>query len=186
MNIGERFDFALKELNITNKEIAESFNISSQNVSNLKKNDRLNDLISQIATKYNINLNWLVTGKGHYSVESNTSQHIVNITENAISKLIKYYSLANASQLANKLEITQGVISNWKSRNAIGALTDTVANKDPKALEFIFTDNSKFSNNVNEIKINDTLLEQAKNEASKFGLDINSYIEHLIIQDLKK
>ena len=38
----------------------------------------------------------------------------------------------------------------------------------------------------NEIKINDILLEQAKNEASKFGLDINSYIEHLIIQDLKK
>lgn len=56
----------------------------------------------------------------------------MNITENAINKLIEYYSLANASQLANKLEITQGVISNWKSRNAIGALTDTIANKDPK------------------------------------------------------
>ncbi len=38
----------------------------------------------------------------------------------------------------------------------------------------------------NEIKINDTLLEQVINEALKFGLDINSYLEHLIIQDLKK
>ena len=67
----------------------------------------------------------------------------MNITEKAINKLIEYYSLGNASQLANKLEITQGVISNWKSRNAIGALTDTVANKDPEALEYIFTNNSK-------------------------------------------
>ena len=71
----------------------------------------------------------------------------MNITENAINKLIEYYSLANASQLANKLEITQGVISNWKSRNAIGALTDTIANKDPEALEFIFSSNSNIQMN---------------------------------------
>ncbi|OCL85987.1 hypothetical protein AAX26_01636 [Aliarcobacter thereius] len=36
------------------------------------------------------------------------------------------------------------------------------------------------------IKINKVLLEKAEIEASKFGLDINSYIEYLIIQDLKK
>ena len=70
----------------------------------------------------------------------------MNITEKAINKLIEYYSLGNASQLANKLEITQGVISNWKSRNAIGALTDTVANKDPEALEYIFANNHKSQN----------------------------------------
>lgn len=106
--------------------------------------------------------------------------------EMLIMKLLSYYQIKTLNDLAIKLDTTQSTISGWKARNAIGALTDTVANKDPKALEFIFTDNSKFSNNVNEIKINDTLLEQAKNEASKFGLDINSYIEHLIIQDLKK
>lgn len=66
----------------------------------------------------------------------------MNITEKAIINLIKYYSLSNAAQLANKFEITQGVVSNWKTRNAIGALTDTVANKDPEALEYIFSGNN--------------------------------------------
>ena len=66
----------------------------------------------------------------------------MNITEKAITNLIKYYSLSNAAQLANKFEITQGVVSNWKTRNAIGALTDTVANKDPEALEHIFSGNN--------------------------------------------
>lgn len=75
----------------------------------------------------------------------------MNITEKAIIKLIEYYSLSNASQLANKLEITQGVVSNWKSRNAIGALTDTVANKDPEALEYIFANSSK-SQNIGSIR----------------------------------
>jgi transcriptional regulator with XRE-family HTH domain len=70
MNIGERFDFALKECNISNKQIADKFDISSQSISNLKKNDRLNDLISKIATEYDININWLVTGKGHYKIDS--------------------------------------------------------------------------------------------------------------------
>ncbi len=70
MNIGERFDFALKECNISNKQIADKFNISSQSISNLKKNDRLNDLISKIATEYDININWLVTGKGPYKIDS--------------------------------------------------------------------------------------------------------------------
>ncbi|MFW2591067.1 helix-turn-helix domain-containing protein [Aliarcobacter butzleri] len=73
MNIGERFDFALKECNISNKEIADKFNISSQNISNLKKNDRLNDLISKIASEYDININWLVTGKGHYKINSDSN-----------------------------------------------------------------------------------------------------------------
>lgn len=73
MNIGERFDFALKECNISNKEIADKFNVSSQNVSNLKKNDRLNDLISRIASEYDININWLMTGKGHYKISSDSS-----------------------------------------------------------------------------------------------------------------
>lgn len=66
----------------------------------------------------------------------------MNITEKAINNLIKYYSLTNAAQLAIKFEITQGVISNWKTRNAIGALTDKVANKDPEALEYIFSGNN--------------------------------------------
>lgn len=77
----------------------------------------------------------------------------MNITEQAINRLIKYYSLSNAAQLANKFEITQGVVSNWKTRNAIGALTDTVANKDPNALEYIFRNENinNFENSTNVV-----------------------------------
>ena len=80
----------------------------------------------------------------------------MNITEQAINRLIKYYSLSNAAQLANKLEITQGVVSNWKTRNAIGALTDTVANKDPNALEYIFR-----NENINNFQNSKNALAQA-------------------------
>jgi hypothetical protein len=60
-----------------------------------------------------------------------------------INKLLNYYQLKTLNELAIKLDTTQSTISGWKARNAIGALTDTVANKDPEALEYIFTNNSK-------------------------------------------
>lgn len=83
MNIGERFDFALKECNISNKQIADKFDISSQSISNLKKNNRLNDLISKIATEYDININWLVTGKGHYKIDSKNINSFSQTGENS-------------------------------------------------------------------------------------------------------
>lgn len=104
LNVGERFDFALKELKITNKEIAESFNISSQNVSNLKKNDRLNDLISQIATKYNINLNWLVTGKGNYLINNESINHFQN------SNFNKAFDISSNSHSQDSINIGNNVI----------------------------------------------------------------------------
>lgn len=108
----------------------------------------------------------------------------MNITEKAINKLIEYYSLGNASQLANKFEITQGVISNWKSRNAIGALTDTVANKDPEALEYIFSSNSNVYNLQNSK--NHTVLDKSSNKEDNsntyYGdnLDIDKNILKLV------
>lgn len=74
--IGSRFDRALSVLQISNKEISELFDTSSQNVSNLKKADRLNDLMSRIAIKYNINLNWLMSGNGNMFAQKDTfTQH---------------------------------------------------------------------------------------------------------------
>lgn len=70
--IGNRFDKALSVIQVTNKEISEVFNTSSQNISNLKKADRMNDLMSQIAAKYKININWLVTGNGEMFVNQDT------------------------------------------------------------------------------------------------------------------
>ena len=67
-----------------------------------------------------------------------------------IKKLLNYYNLKTLNDLADKLETTQSTISGWKSRNAIGALTDTVANKDPDALEYIFSNNSTIINQNNK------------------------------------
>lgn len=70
--IGKRFDRALSVLQVSNKEISELFDTSSQNVSNLKKADRLNDLMSRIAIKYDINLNWLMSGIGDMFIQKDT------------------------------------------------------------------------------------------------------------------
>ena len=99
----------------------------------------------------------------------------MNITEQAINRLIKYYSLSNAAQLANKFEITQGVVSNWKTRNAIGALTDTVANKDPNALEYIFR-----NENINNFQNSKNALAQAFG-----GKNTNNYNENIQSDNIK-
>ena len=70
--IGKRFDTALSVLNLTNKQIAEDFNTSSQNISNLKKTDKINDLLSRIAVHYGININWIATGQGDMLLKSDT------------------------------------------------------------------------------------------------------------------
>lgn len=106
----------------------------------------------------------------------------MNITEKAVENLIKHYSLKNASQLAEKFGITQGVVSNWKTRNGIGALVDTVSKKDEKALSSIF--NIKENDSI--ININNLLLDKVEKKASKYGIEINEYLTHLILQDLEK
>lgn len=140
LNVGERFDFALKELKITNKEIAESFNISSQNVSNLKKNDRLNDLISQIATKYNINLNWLVTGKGNYIISNENINNFQN-SKNALAQAFgeKNTNNYNENIQSDNIEIDKNILklidtlySFAKTNNKIDELKTDLSSLLPK------------------------------------------------------
>ena len=119
--------------------------------------------------------------------------HSINEAEILIDNLLSYYNVSTYSDLALKIGTTQANISSWKIRNSINAIKNKC--KELGIYNDIFGDSfntftqtgANFTPVIkNEIKINDILLEQAKNEASKFGLDINSYIEHLIIQDLKK
>ena len=140
LTVGERFDFALKELKITNKEIAESFNISSQNVSNLKKNDRLNDLISQIATKYNINLNWLVTGKGNYIISNENINNFQN-SKNALAQAFggKNTNNYNENIQSDNVEIDKNILklvdtlySFAKDNNKIDELKTDLSSLLPK------------------------------------------------------
>lgn len=97
-----------------------------------------------------------------------------------------YFNVFSMHELAAKLDISQPAISKWKKNNSVIAIKKKC--KELNIYNEIFKDLTLQTTPIekNEIKINDTLLEQAKNEASKFGLDISSYLEHLIIQDLKK
>lgn len=101
-----------------------------------------------------------------------------------LNKLLKFYDLDTISELSGILKVSQPTISKWKARNTVIPLKKKC--KELGIYDEIFGDLNKQQINKNEIKINDTLLEQVKDKASKFGLDLNSYIEHLIVQDLKK
>lgn len=77
----------------------------------------------------------------------------MNITEASLSNLIQYYGLLNAAQLADRLNTSQGVVSNWKTRNALGALVDKVVAEDESALPYLFPNNEKDKSNqtINQI-----------------------------------
>lgn len=66
-----------------------------------------------------------------------------------IIRLISYFKLKNMTELAEKLGVSQSVMSNWKSRNAIGPICERVLEVDPQALSSIFnvgTQNNTISN----------------------------------------
>ncbi len=52
--------------------------------------------------------------------------------------------------------------------------------------EFITTNKIDKFNSLNNVKINDILLEKTQKIAENFGVDVNSYIESLIMEDIKK
>ena len=54
-----------------------------------------------------------------------------------IKNLILYYSLANMKELAEKINVSQSVVSSWKTRNSVGALINKIAEIDSDALDFI-------------------------------------------------
>ena len=109
-----------------------------------------------------------------------------------IKRLLAFYNIKTLTDLATKLDTTQSTISGWKSRNAIGTLVDILIIKEPKILSDLFKisdDNETCISSIKEnenLSINDVLLEKAKTKAEKYGLNTNSYVEHLIIQDLEK
>ena len=103
-------------------------------------------------------------------------------------RVLNYYNVSTIKDLSKEIKTEASTISNWKQRNSVTALKKRC--RELGIYNEIFGDNhnDKLKNiKIEEnIIINSVLLEQAKNEASKFGLNINSYLEHLIIQDLKK
>ncbi len=63
-----------------------------------------------------------------------------------LNALIDYYNLKNMSELANKLSVSQSVISNWKTRNAIGAIVEKINELDHIALSYLFKNDAQINN----------------------------------------
>ena len=99
-----------------------------------------------------------------------------------IRRLLAHYNIKTLTDLAIKLDTTQSTISGWKNRNAIGVLVDILVIKEPELLSDLF----KISETNERISINNILFKEVKVKTEKYGISIDSYIEHLIIQDLEK
>lgn len=116
-----------------------------------------------------------------------------NLTEKAIDNLINFYDVSNASQLAKKINTTQGVISNWKTRNAIGAVVDKIAKEDNKALPHLFMESTKEEylikdsvvNNYNT-SISPELLSKISNVACEYGMTTDAFIEATMLKEVRK
>jgi len=107
MTIGERFSAALHQLGAKNKEISEIFDVSSQQISNLKKSNTINHLIGKICAHYGININWIVSGRGEMFTSKSNVVATKDFTDSR-SPLSKYFcaleEIASARDLKEQLE----------------------------------------------------------------------------------
>jgi len=179
-------------------ELAEKLGISPQVISNWKARNSIN-AIKKKCRELDI-------------YKEIFGEIVLRDANDLVDRLMEFYGVDTISELAQYIKVSQPTISRWIKSNSIEAikkkskllgLFNYLFNyfeidlfQDSEYAYYTNHDKAKVLKQqckkygvkleINEIEINDTLLEQAKNEASKFGLDINSYIEHLIIQDLKK
>ncbi|MDN5112961.1 helix-turn-helix domain-containing protein [Aliarcobacter butzleri] len=179
-------------------ELAEKLGISPQVISNWKARNSIN-AIKKKCRELDI-------------YKEIFGEIVLRDANDLVDRLMEFYGVDTISELAQYIKVSQPTISRWIKSNSIEAIKKK--SKELGLYNYLFnyfeidlfqdSEYAYYTNNdkakilkqqckkygvkleINEIEINDTLLEQAKNEASKFGLDINSYIEHLIIQDLKK
>lgn len=93
--------------------------------------------------------------------------------DDIFEKLFSHFNVLTVKDLSVVAEIPNSTLASLKARKSINGMKK-------KCRELgIYKQEEK-------IEINHVLLEKAKNKASTFGLNINSYLEHLIIQDLEK
>lgn len=103
--------------------------------------------------------------------------------EKFFQKLLDFYKVKTTTELAEKINISRSTVSGWKNRKAIGAILEFLFNSNLEALGYILNNKKVCKKGI---EVNNTLMLSATTQASKYGLNINNYIEHLIIQDLEK
>lgn len=101
-----------------------------------------------------------------------------------LDKLKEYYSIRFLKELAEKIKMPVNTVRVWKARNCTALLMDRLMEADQEALEYILI--SKKTSSIGNIKLNSILYARISEEARKFGVDLNQYAEHLLIQSLRK
>ena len=109
----------------------------------------------------------------------------INQSEVLIDKILDYYSVGTYSELANKINTTQQVISKWKQRNAVNAIKKRC--RELGIYNEIFKDSKKQENT------NDSVIETKNNEKnlSKYFTALQSVAiatnkEDELIEDIKE
>ncbi len=103
--VGERFSSVLSKLNLSTKYIVDKYNITQQYVSVLKKTEKINDTLASICVDLNVNLNWLLTGKGEMFVNDIPSYQLYSdakIAEKILDDLISFFDGKKESLVLSK------------------------------------------------------------------------------------
>lgn len=103
MNVGKRFDIALEEVlgyKRNSTAIANEYEVTTQAISQLKKNEKSNDLMKKIAKDKGISLSWLEFGEGNM-LEKDSKDNFVEDSGTLYNKedqvVIPYHKDVHAS-----------------------------------------------------------------------------------------
>jgi len=109
--------------------------------------------------------------------------------EDIIIKLISHFELKNMSELAEKLNVSQSVMSNWKARNAIGAICEKILEVEPDAMSKIFSIDKIQVNNIDNSSVSDngSVIDNSNNKSINTGSsqnDMNNNVPSYVLDDL--
>lgn len=103
-----------------------------------------------------------------------------------IQKLIKHYNIKTITELAEKLSTTQSTISGWRSRNAIGALVEKVAEENPEILSILFTNDHSQINNFQNSTLSGNATGVEIGSSNKISLSANQESDLLPCDDFAR
>lgn len=100
--INERIGTVLSELNLTKTAFAESLNVSQQYISKIVKTGNPSDMfIDALCTKYNVNEEWLRTGKGDMFITLTRDEEITDFVGSLLHNENDSFKKRFISMLAN-------------------------------------------------------------------------------------
>ena len=105
MTIGAHLKELRKKLNITAKELALTTDIPVRTIGGYERNENPPNgkFLTKLIEKYNVNINWFLTGKGNmfisleiaskqYELSFETVQNITRLIQNDIASYIKIHT----------------------------------------------------------------------------------------------